>query len=202
MSLDFTLAGYPEIELKRGGANIPVTIYNVEEYINLTLDFTVGQGIQAQVSSFREGFNSVFSIQNLAGFRSGELVGLFGSGEEDWSYETLVDSVKADHGFRSESRAFKNLLRVMSELNKEERRQFLQFITGSPKLPIGGFKNLHPPFTVVCKPFEAPLKADDYLPSVMTCANYLKMPDYSCKEVTLRKFKMAYEEGQGSFHLS
>ncbi|KAF9148664.1 Ubiquitin fusion degradation protein 4, partial [Mortierella sp. AD010] len=70
-----------------GGANIPVTIYNVEEYINLTLDFTVGQGIRAQVSSFREGFNSVFSIQNLAGFRSGELVGLFGSGEEDWSYE-------------------------------------------------------------------------------------------------------------------
>ncbi|KAF9202177.1 Ubiquitin fusion degradation protein 4 [Haplosporangium sp. Z 27] len=202
MSLDFTLAGYPEIELKRGGANIPVTIYNVEEYISLTLEFTVGRGIEAQLRSFREGFNSVFSIQNLAGFRSGELVSLFGAGEEDWSYETLVDAVKADHGFRSESRAFKNLLRYMSELDKDERRQFLQFITGSPKLPIGGFKNLHPPFTVVCKPFEAPLKADDYLPSVMTCANYLKMPDYSSKEVTLTKFKMAYEEGQGSFHLS
>lgn len=65
-----------------------------------------------------------------------------------------------------------------------------------------GFKNLHPAFTVVCKPFEAPLKADDYLPSVMTCANYLKMPDYSTKEVMMAKFKTAYEEGQGSFHLS
>lgn len=50
----------------------------------------------------------------------------------------LVDVVKADHGFQSESRAFKNLLEVMSEFSKEERRQFLQFITGSPKLPIGG----------------------------------------------------------------
>lgn len=148
--------------------------------------------------------------------------------------------MKADHGFSSESRAVKNLLKVMSEFSVEERRQFLQFITGSPKLPIGGkpcerenetttgkygrskqkttdidvsplffnlfallgFKNLHPAFTVVCKPFEAPLKADDYLPSVMTCANYLKMPNYSSKEVTLAKFKMAYEEGQGSFHLS
>ncbi|KAF8935048.1 Ubiquitin fusion degradation protein 4 [Dissophora ornata] len=202
MSLDFTLAGYPEIELKAGGSDIPVTIYNVEEYINLTVDMTVGHGIEAQIAAFKAGFNSVFAIQDLAGFRSEELVGLFGSGEEDWSYETLADSVKADHGFRSESRAFKNLLRVMSEFNKEERRRFLQFITGSPKLPIGGFKNLHPPFTVVCKPFEAPLKADDYLPSVMTCANYLKMPDYSSKEVTLAKFKVAYEEGQGSFHLS
>ncbi|KAF9149234.1 Ubiquitin fusion degradation protein 4 [Linnemannia schmuckeri] len=202
MGLDFTLVGYPEIELKAGGTNIPVTIYNVEEYIQLTVDMTVGRGVEAQAAAFRDGFNCVFSIQDLAGFRSEELVRLFGSGDEDWSYETLVDTVKADHGFRSESRAFKNLLRAMSELDKEERRQFLQFITGSPKLPIGGFKNLHPPFTVVCKPFEAPLKADDYLPSVMTCANYLKMPDYSTKEVMMAKFKTAYEEGQGSFHLS
>ncbi|KAK3820529.1 MAG: putative ubiquitin-protein ligase Ufd4 [Linnemannia elongata] len=202
MGLDFTLVGYPEIELKAGGTNIPVTIYNIEEYIQLTVDMTVGRGVEAQAAAFRDGFNCVFSIQDLAGFRSEELVRLFGSGDEDWSYETLVDTVKADHGFRSESRAFKNLLRAMSELDKEERRQFLQFITGSPKLPIGGFKNLHPAFTVVCKPFEAPLKADDYLPSVMTCANYLKMPDYSTKEVMMAKFKTAYEEGQGSFHLS
>ncbi|KAF9135241.1 Ubiquitin fusion degradation protein 4 [Mortierella sp. 14UC] len=202
MGLDFTLVGYPEIELKVGGANIPVTIYNVEEYIQLTVDMTVGRGVEAQVAAFKDGFNCVFSIQDLTGFRSEELVRLFGSGDEDWSYETLADTVKADHGFRSESRAFKNLLRAMSELEKEERRQFLQFITGSPKLPIGGFKNLHPAFTVVCKPFEAPLKADDYLPSVMTCANYLKMPDYSTKEVMMAKFKTAYEEGQGSFHLS
>ncbi|KAG0213076.1 Ubiquitin fusion degradation protein 4 [Mortierella sp. GBA30] len=202
MSLDFTLPGYPRIELRSGGANIPVTIYNVEEYIQLTVDMTVGRGVQAQVAAFQEGFNKVFPIQDLAGFRSAELVNLFGSGEEDWSYETLMDSIKPDHGFGSDSPAFKNLLRVMSEFSKEERRQFLQFITGSPKLPIGGFKSLHPPFTVVCKHFVAPLKADDYLPSVMTCANYLKMPAYSCKEVTLTKFRMAYEEGQGSFHLS
>ncbi|KAF9276611.1 Ubiquitin fusion degradation protein 4 [Mortierella alpina] len=200
MSLDFTLPGYSRIDLKSGGANIPVTIYNVEEYIDLAVDMTVGRGIQAQVAAFQEGFNRVFSIQDLAGFRSEELVNLFGSGEEDWSYETLMDSIKADHGFRSDSPAFINLLQVMSEFSVEERRQFLQFITGSPKLPIGGFKNLHPPFTVVCKHF--PQRADDYLPSVMTCANYLKMPEYSCKEVTLAKFRMAYEEGQGSFHLS
>ncbi|KAF9924677.1 Ubiquitin fusion degradation protein 4 [Linnemannia zychae] len=202
MGLDFTLVGYPEIELKTGGSNIPVTIYNVEEYIQLTVDMTVGRGVEAQIAAFKDGFNCVFSIHDLRGFRSEELVRLFGAGDEDWSYETLVDAVKADHGFRSESRAFKNLLHAMSELNKEERRQFLQFITGSPKLPIGGFKNLHPAFTVVCKPYEAPLKADDYLPSVMTCANYLKMPDYSTKEVMMAKFKIAYEEGQGSFHLS
>lgn len=78
----------------------------------------------------------------------------------------------------------------MAAYSKEERRAFLQLYvprpslfvqifdtdwwlfsaTGAPKLPIGGFKGLHPQFTVVRKPHEPPLKPDQYLPSVMTCA--------------------------------
>ena len=65
-----------------------------------------------------------------------------------------------------------------------------------------GFRGLNPPLTVVRKPHEAPLKADDYLPSVMTCVNYLKLPEYSSKEVMLEKLQVAMKEGVGSFHLS
>lgn len=49
-----------------------------------------------------------------------------------------MDSIKADHGFNMDSKSVKNLLQTMSELNAAERREFLQFTTGSPKLPIGG----------------------------------------------------------------
>jgi hypothetical protein len=65
-----------------------------------------------------------------------------------------------------------------------------------------GFRGLNPPLTVVRKPHEAPLKADDYLPSVMTCVNYLKLPDYSSKAVMKDKLGIAMQEGVGSFHLS
>lgn len=57
-------------------------------------------------------------------------------------------------------------------------------------------------FTVVCKPAEAPYTSDDYLPSVMTCVNYLKMPDYSTLDVLREKLNVAVKEGQGAFHLS
>lgn len=57
-------------------------------------------------------------------------------------------------------------------------------------------------FTVVCKPSEAPLTSDDYLPSVMTCVNYLKLPDYSDVGVMRQKLTVAIREGQGAFHLS
>jgi len=57
-------------------------------------------------------------------------------------------------------------------------------------------------FTVVCKPAEAPFTSDDFLPSVMTCVNYLKMPDYSDLDTLRAKLDLAINEGQGSFHLS
>ena len=110
----------------------------------------------------------------------------------------------------------------MSELSLPQRRNFLQFVTGSPKLPIGGkykqfkqvrsglmtdfgylgFKSLSPMFTVVCKPSEPPYTSDDFLISVMTCANYVKLPDYSSIDILRKRLMTAIEEGQGAFHLS
>ncbi len=202
MMLDFTLPGYASIELIPGGSDIPVTIHNVADYIDRVLDLSLGSGVRRQIEAFKTGFTEVFPVSSLRAFTPNELVMLFGRVEEDWSIETLMDSVKADHGFNMDSKSVKNLLQTMSELTKEQRRDFLQFVTGSPKLPIGGFKSLTPMFTVVCKPSEPPFGSDDYLPSVMTCVNYLKLPDYSTQEVLKQKLGVAIREGQGAFHLS
>lgn len=57
----------------------------------------------------------------------------------------LNEAIKADHGFNVESRAIHDLLDIMSEYDQPTRRSYLQFITGSPKLPIGGlFTSLTP----------------------------------------------------------
>ena len=110
--------------------------------------------------------------------------------------------MKADHGFNGESRAIRDLLETMTEYDATTRRNYLQFVTGSLKLPIGGLRGLNPLLTVMCKPYEAPLMADDYLPSVMTSMNYLKLPEYSSKAVMHEKLRVAIQEGMGSFHLS
>ncbi|KAL4908763.1 hypothetical protein BDW74DRAFT_173994 [Aspergillus multicolor] len=202
LGLDFTLPGYPTIELITDGSNIPVTINNVDLYVDRVVDMTLGSGVQAQVEAFRTGFSQVFPHSALQTFTPNELVMLFGRAEEDWTIETLMDSIKADHGFNMDSRSVRNLLQTMSELDPQQRRDFLQFVTGSPKLPIGGFKSLTPIFTVVCRPSEPPYLPDDYLPSVMTCVNYLKLPDYSTLDVLRERLSVAIKEGQGAFHLS
>lgn len=156
LALDFTLPGYPAIELIKNGANIPVMIDNVDLYLDRVIDMTLGGGVRRQVDAFRSGFSQVFPYSSLRAFTPNELVMLFGRIEEDWSIESkhqqsflsisslltspaaLMDSIKADHGFNMDSRSVRNLLQTMSELSPQERRDFLQFVTGSPKLPIGG----------------------------------------------------------------
>lgn len=131
-----------------------MTSENVEEYITEVIEAIIGQGAKLQAKAFREGFSKVFPITDLQAFALDELVMLFGNAEEDWSIESerfsnlrhgdfnpsvaLNEAIKADHGFNVESRTIRNLVEIMSEFEAPTRRHYLQFLTGSPKLPIGG----------------------------------------------------------------
>ncbi|KAJ1019871.1 hypothetical protein NDA13_006094 [Ustilago tritici] len=202
LGLDFTLPGYESIELHAGGRDENVTGTTVEQYISEVLDMTLQRGIRPAVRAFRQGFNLIFPISAMSSFTADELAMLFGNTEEDWSELTLLASVKPDHGLNAESPTFRDIVAIMASFDVSQRREFLQWLTGSPKLPIGGFSGLHPQLTIVKRPHEAPLTPDDYLPSVMTCVNYLKMPNYSSRDKMRERLHTAMKEGSTSFHLS
>ncbi|KAI1882670.1 hypothetical protein AGOR_G00237280 [Albula goreensis] len=203
LGLDFTLPGFPNIELKKGGKDVPVTIHNLEEYLRLVVYWTLNEGVSRQFDSLREGFESVFPLHHLQYFYPEELDQLLcGSRTEAWDVKTLMECCRPDHGYTHDSRAVRFLFEVLSGFNAEQQRLFLQFVTGSPRLPVGGFRSLNPPLTIVRKTFESTENPDDFLPSVMTCVNYLKLPDYSSVETMRHKLLLAAREGQQSFHLS
>lgn len=203
LGLDFTLPGFPNIELKKGGKDIPVTIHNLEEYLRLVIFWALNEGVSRQFDSFRDGFESVFPLSHLQYFYPEELDQLLcGSKTDTWDAKTLMECCRPDHGYTHDSRAVKFLFEILSSFDSEQQRLFLQFVTGSPRLPVGGFRSLNPPLTIVRKTFESTENPDDFLPSVMTCVNYLKLPDYSSIEIMREKLLIAAREGQQSFHLS
>ncbi|ODV78242.1 uncharacterized protein CANTADRAFT_90611 [Suhomyces tanzawaensis NRRL Y-17324] len=202
LSIFFELPGYPEYELIPNGSEIQVDAANLENYINKVLEATLYTGIVQQTKAFMDGFSKVFPISSLVLFSPQELVELFGNAEEDWSLDTLTSAINANHGFTKDSDAIKSLINILVSFTNEEKRLFLQFLTGAPKLPIGGFKALRPELTVVRKRAEDNLQDDDYLPSVMTCANYLKLPNYSSEDIMREKLIQAIHEGAGAFLLS
>ncbi|XP_047332600.1 E3 ubiquitin-protein ligase UPL3-like isoform X2 [Impatiens glandulifera] len=212
LCLDFTLPGHSDYVLKSGEETVDID--SLEEYISLVVDATVKTGITRQMEAFRAGFNQVFDISSLQIFSPHELDYLLCGQRELWKAETLVEHIKFDHGYTAKSPAIVNLLEIMGEFTPEHQRSFCQFVTGAPRLPPGGLAVLSPKLTIVRKhssvagnalssggngAFET---ADDDLPSVTTCANYLKLPPYSTKEIMYKKLLYAINEGQGSFDLS
>lgn len=207
LGLVFTLPAHPNIELKKNGKDCSVTILNLDQYIQLVVHWTLIEGVRRQFESFRDGFNSIFLIKHLKSFYPDELHQVFcGSGSTDfWDLKVLLESTRCDHGYNLNSRAVKWLFELMVNFDLDEQRAFLQFVTGSPRLPVGGFRMLHPPLTIVRKTAENTSETnqtDQALPSVMTCVNYLKLPDYSSKEIMKVKLTTAIRDGQYAFLLS
>ncbi|CAF5184848.1 unnamed protein product, partial [Rotaria sp. Silwood1] len=61
-----------------------------------------------------------------------------GSGSTDlWDLKVLIESTRCDHGYNINSRAVKWLFDIMINFDIDEQRAFLQFVTGSPRLPVG-----------------------------------------------------------------
>lgn len=201
LTLTFTLPGY-DIELVENGRSILVNSRNLSDYVERVLDYVLGTGIDQQLNSFIEGFSKVFPYTSLLLLTPEEIVQMCGRIKEDWSSETLYGSLIADHGYTMDSPTIHDLICVMSTFNDQERRLFLQFLTGSPKLPIGGFKSLSPRLTVVLKHPEEGMNSDAYLPSVMTCANYFKLPKYTNQQIMRSRITQAMQEGSGAFLLS
>ncbi|PIA45461.1 hypothetical protein AQUCO_01700766v1 [Aquilegia coerulea] len=200
LCLDFTLPGYPDYKLTSVDGHEMVNMSNLQEYVSSTLDATVNNGICRQVEAFKLGFNQVLPLKSLKIFTAEELDQLLCGEQNAWNYNELLDHIKFDHGYTASSPTIIKLLEIMQEFEYNQRRAFLQFVTGAPRLPPGGLAALNPKLTIVCKPCKG--GADGDLPSVMTCANYLKLPPYSSKEIMKERLLYAITEGQGSFLLS
>ncbi|KAK7355710.1 hypothetical protein VNO80_14970 [Phaseolus coccineus] len=149
--LDFTLPGYPDILLAPGTDHSMVNMRNLENYVSLIVDATVRSGISRQMEAFESGFNQVFSIEHIRIFNEEELESMFCGESDSWAVNDLEDFIMFDHGYTASSPPIVNFLEIIREFGHEQRRAFLQFVTGAPRLPPGGLASLTPKLTVVRK---------------------------------------------------
>ena len=62
-----------------------------------------------------------------------------GSGYDIWESKLLIECTRCDHGYTHDSKAVQFLFEILASYTSDEQRLFLQFVTGSPRLPVGGF---------------------------------------------------------------
>ncbi|XP_074537442.1 itchy E3 ubiquitin protein ligase b isoform X1 [Halichoeres trimaculatus] len=181
-------------ELKPGGGDIQVTEENKEEYIRLVAEWRLSRGVEEQTQAFFEGFNEVLPQQYLQYFDAKELeVMLCGMQEidlADWQRNTI---------YRHYARSSKQILwfwQFVKEMDNEKRMRLLQFVSGTCRLPVGGFADLMgsngPQKFCIEK-----VGKENWLPRSHTCFNRLDLPPYKSYEQLKEKLMFAIEETEG-----
>ena len=203
MQIYFNLPGFDDIELKQNGKNIILSNENKDEYLQLLYNKLFNSSEITKIkNSFLKGFNKVFDFNNLKFFTSIEIQNNFlTSFYFPWNEKILIENIIPDHGYNYQSSQYKYLIKYLVNLNNNEQKNFLKFVTGSSRLPYGGFKNLKPKLTIV-KRICYEKDIEKYLPSVMTCQNYLKVPEYKSYEIFKEKLEYAINESKNLFGLS
>uniref|UniRef100_A0A8C0JE57 E3 ubiquitin-protein ligase n=1 Tax=Chelonoidis abingdonii TaxID=106734 RepID=A0A8C0JE57_CHEAB len=181
-------------ELKEGGESIRVTEENKEEYIMLLTDWRFTRGVEEQTKAFLDGFNEVAPLEWLRYFDEKELELMLCGMQEmdisDWQKNTIY------RHYTKNSKQIQWFWQVIKEMDNEKRIRLLQFVTGTCRLPVGGFAELFgsngPQKFCIDK-----VGKETWLPRSHTCFNRLDLPPYKSYEQLKEKLLYAIEETEG-----
>ncbi|CAF2053648.1 unnamed protein product [Rotaria magnacalcarata] len=180
-----------EHELKPGGQHIQVTDENKQEYIEMVINYRFVQRIATQMNALKLGFQDILSLENIKMFDEKEVELLIsGLGEinvNDWRMHTMYKG-----GYRPDDPVIQHFWKAIGSLKPEERTRLLQFVTGTSRLPMNGFRELwgsSGPQLFTIERWGDRTK----LPRAHTCFNRIDLPPYESYQDLRQKLIQAME---------
>ena len=186
------------IDLIENGRKVPVTEANKEEYVQLVCEHRMTTAIQNQIKAYLDGFYELVSPDLIAIFTPRELE-LVISGLPDIDVDDLKKNTEYV-GWKATDEEIQWFWNVLTSLSRNQKAAFLQFVTGSSKVPLAGFGELQgmrgvQKFSL----HKVTNQAKGSLMSAHTCFNSLDLPVYGTEDELKEKLLYAIHEGAGSF---
>ncbi|XP_061500443.1 E3 ubiquitin-protein ligase Nedd-4 isoform X9 [Anopheles gambiae] len=182
-------------ELLPNGAAIDVTNENKDEYIRLVIQWRFVSRVQVQMQAFLDGFGSLVPLNLLKIFDEHELellmCGIQNIDLRDWKRNTLY---KGD--YYPNHVVIQWFWRAVLSFSNEMRARLLQFVTGTSRVPMNGFKELYGsngPQMFTIEKWGTP---ENY-PRAHTCFNRLDLPPYESYQQLKDRLIQAVEGSQG-----
>ncbi|XP_040172686.1 E3 ubiquitin-protein ligase Nedd-4-like isoform X6 [Anopheles arabiensis] len=182
-------------ELLPNGAQIDVTNENKDEYIRLVIQWRFVSRVQVQMQAFLDGFGSLVPLNLLKIFDEHELellmCGIQNIDLRDWKRNTLY---KGD--YYPNHVVIQWFWRAVLSFSNEMRARLLQFVTGTSRVPMNGFKELYGsngPQMFTIEKWGTP---ENY-PRAHTCFNRLDLPPYESYQQLKDRLIQAVEGSQG-----
>ncbi|KPI40792.1 E3 ubiquitin-protein ligase TOM1-like protein [Cyphellophora attinorum] len=167
------------VDLIPDGRNIPVTEDNKRDYVQKLVEYRLTGSVSEQLENFVKGFHDIIPSELVSIFDEQELEllisGLPEIDVDDWKANTEY------HNYNANSPQVTWFWRIVRSMSNEERAKLLQFITGTSKVPLNGFKDLEgmqgtTRFSIHREPNL------HRLPTSHTCFNQLDLPAYDNQE--------------------
>ncbi|XP_025424059.1 E3 ubiquitin-protein ligase Su(dx) isoform X1 [Sipha flava] len=181
-------------ELIENGDKVQVTDANKDEYIRLMTEWRMTRGIEEQTQALLDGFNEVVALEWLKYFDERELeLMLCGMQEidvEDWQQHTIY------RHYNRTSKQINWFWQFVKQADNEKRARLLQFVTGTCRVPVGGFAELMGSNGAQRFCIEKVGK-ETWLPRSHTCFNRLDLPPYKSYDQLVEKLNYAIEETEG-----
>ena len=157
------------VDLIENGRNIPVTEDNKHEYIRLITEYRLTGAVEEQLKEFLRGFHDIVPAELVSIFSEQELEllisGLPDINVDDWKNNTEY------HNYTAASPQIQWFWRAVRTFEKEEQAKLLQFVTGTSKVPLNGFKELEGMNGFSKFNIHRDYGSKDRLPSSHTCFN-------------------------------
>ncbi|XP_029689696.1 E3 ubiquitin-protein ligase HUWE1 isoform X5 [Takifugu rubripes] len=187
-------------DLKPNGANILVTEENKKEYVHLVCQMKMTGAIRKQLAAFLEGFYEIIPKRLISIFTEQELELLISG------LPTIdIDDLKANteyHKYQSSSIQIQWFWRALRSFDQADRAKFLQFVTGTSKVPLQGFSALEGMNGIQKFQIHRDDRSTDRLPSAHTCFNQLDLPAYESYEKLRHMLLLAIQECSEGFGLA
>lgn len=162
------------VDLIPNGRNIPVTEDNKQEYVRLMVEFKLIGSVRDQLDNFLKGFHEIIPAELIAIFDEQELEllisGLPEIDVDDWKANTEY------HQYTAASPQIQWFWRAIRSFDTEERAKMLQFVTGTSKVPLNGFKELEGMNGFTRFNIHRDYGSKDRLPTSHTCFNRKLLP--------------------------
>ncbi|KAH9282670.1 E3 ubiquitin-protein ligase HUWE1 [Echinococcus granulosus] len=180
-------------DLVENGRNIVVTEANKHEYVRLVCQERMTGAIRQQLGAFLEGFYSIIPKSLINIFNEQELELLI-SGLPNIDIDDLRANTTYSK-YQPTSPQVEWFWQALESFDQEDRARFLQFLTGTSRVPLGGFANLEgmhgPTKFQICR---AAVSSTNHLPSAHTCFNTLELPPYESYEQLRKRLLTAIRE--------
>jgi E3 ubiquitin-protein ligase HUWE1 len=184
-------------QLKENGLKLSVTDENKEEYVKLVCQMKMTGSIRKQLDAFLEGFYEIIPKKLISIFNEQELELLI-SGLPEIDIDDLCNNTE----YKTYSRTSPQIQwfwRALRSFEQEDLAKFLQFVTGTSKVPLQGFSQLEGMNGTQKFTIHADSRSSDRLPSAHTCFNQLDLPQYENYDQLRRALLLAIRECSEGF---